>query len=153
MKKRTKTQNNAQELFTLMTDMELWNFLVRSMKKSHKVSRVQAFADLLDRQRIALLEKQDDDNLKGSIQDMAATWGWSRKTVSCFLDNLERFGVLTISRDGSQKTFRLTYEIKSTPNNTMKKMGTFERLAAQRDDNVVRAAAVRECAMRISSRV
>lgn len=29
MKKRTKTQNNAQELFTLMTDMELWNFLVR----------------------------------------------------------------------------------------------------------------------------
>lgn len=153
MKKRTKTQNNAQELYTLMTDMALWNFLVRGMKKSHKVSRVQAFADLLDRQRIALLEKQDDDNLKGSIQDMAATWGWSRKTVSRFLDNLERFGVLTISREGSQKTFRLTYGTKSNPNSSLKKMGTLERMAAQCDDNGVRAAAVKECAMRISSRV
>ena len=152
MKKRTKTQSDSQELFTLMTDMALWNFLMQGMKKSHKVSRVQAFADLLDRQRIALLEKQDDDNLKGSIQDMAATWGWSRKTVSQFLENLKRFGVLTISREGSQKTFRLTYEAKSNPNR-VKMMGTFERLATQCDDNGVRAAAVRECSMRISGRL
>ncbi len=110
MAKQNEQQNNAHELFTLMTDMTLWNFLVQGMKKSHKVSRVQAFADLLDRQRIALLEKQDDDNLKGSIQDMAKTWGWDRETVARFLDNLEQLGVLTITTTGNRKAFRLNYE-------------------------------------------
>ncbi len=109
-------QNNAQEEFSLQTGIPLWNFLVQGMKKSHKLSRVQAFADLVDRQRIALLEKEDD-NLKGTIQDMAKTWGWDRETVSRFLDNLERLGLITTTATGNRKTFRLNYDTsrKSVP--------------------------------------
>jgi len=110
MAKQNEQQNNAQELFTLMTDMALWNFLVQGIKKSHKVSRMQAFANLLDRQRIALLERGDDDNLKGSIQDMTKTWGWDKETIARFLDNLKRLGVLTITTTGNRKAFRLNYE-------------------------------------------
>lgn len=101
-------KNNANAQMQILTDIPLWNFLVQGMKKAHKVSRVQAFCDLIDRQRIALL-KGENENLNGTIQDMAKAWGWDRETVARFLDNLEQLGVLTVQTTGNRKTFMLKY--------------------------------------------
>ena len=100
--------DSANAQIVIQTDIPLWNFLVQGIKKAHKVSRVQAFVDLIDRQRIALL-KGEDENLTGTIQDMAKAWGWDRDTVARFLDNLEQLGVLTVETTGNRKSFTLKY--------------------------------------------
>ena len=103
--------HSANAQLIIQTDIPLWNFLVQGIKKTHRVSRVQAFADLIDRQRIALL-KGEDEKLTGTIQDMARTWGWDRDTVVRFLDSLEQLGVITIDTTGYRKTFMLKYIIR-----------------------------------------
>ena len=50
-----------------------------------------------------------NENLNGTIQDMAKAWGWDRETVARFLDNLEQLGVLTVQTTGNRKTFMLKY--------------------------------------------
>lgn len=111
MTTQNEHQNSANAQIIIQTDIPLWDFLVQGIKKAHKVSRVQAFHDLIDRQRIALL-KGEDENLTGTIQDMAKAWGWDRDTVARFLDNLEQLGVLTVETTGNRKSFMLKYDIK-----------------------------------------
>lgn len=108
MTTQNEHQNSANAQIIIQTDIPFWNFLVQGMKKAHKVSRVQAFCDLIDRQRIALL-KGENENLTGTIQDMAKAWGWDRETVARFLDNLEQLGVLTVDTTGNRKTFMLKF--------------------------------------------
>lgn len=111
MTTQNEHQNSANAQIIIQTNIPLWDFLVQGIKKAHKVSRVQAFHDLIDRQRIALL-KGEDENLTGTIQDMAKAWGWDRDTVARFLDNLEQLGVLTVETTGNRKSFMLKYDIK-----------------------------------------
>ncbi len=110
MNKEKKANNGSMELFTIMTDIPLWNFLVQERKKTAKYTRVQAFGNLIDRQRIALLENNGDKNLRGTVQDMAATWGWDRETVTRFLKTLSQLGVLTIITEKNRKAYRLKYK-------------------------------------------
>lgn len=110
MATQNEQQNSANAQLIIQTDIPLWNFLVQGMKKAHKVSRVQAFCDLIDRQRIALL-KGENETLTGTIQDMAKAWGWDRETVARFLDNLEQLGVITVETTGNRKSFMLKYSI------------------------------------------
>ena len=104
-------QNSANAQMIIQTDIPFWDFLVQGIKKAHKVSRVQAFHDLIDRQRIALL-KGENENIGGTIQDMAKAWGWDRETVARFLDNLEQLGLLTVETTGNRKSFMLKYSIE-----------------------------------------
>lgn len=94
----------------IVTDIRLWNLLLQGHKKSHGHTRVEAFYDLIDRQRIALLTSEDDC-LKGSVMEFSKVWGWDRETVVRFLDNLEQIGVLTVRMAGNRKVVRLNYVI------------------------------------------
>lgn len=104
------TQNSHQkddfENVKILTDIALWKLLTEDIKKTHKLSRVQAFFNLIDIQCIATL-KGGDAHIAGSIMQFAKAWGWDRKTVGRFLDNLQQLGVLTIITDGKRKTLRL----------------------------------------------
>lgn len=108
MTTQNEHQNSANAQIIIQTDIAFWNFLVQGIKKTHKVSRVQAFYDLIDRQRIALL-KGENENLIGTIQDMAKAWGWDRYTVTRFLDQLEQLGKLTVETTGNRKSFKLKF--------------------------------------------
>ncbi len=106
MNEQNTQQNNALAGLTIQTDIALWRLLLQGMKKSHKLSRVEAFYDLIDRHCIAML-KGEDDHISGTIHNMAKAWGWDRETVAKFLDNLQQLGMVTIDTDGNRKTVRL----------------------------------------------
>ena len=108
MATQNEHQNKANAQLVIQTDIPLWDFLTQGIKKAHKVSRVQAFYDLIDRQRIALL-KGENENFTGTIQDMAKAWGWDRDTVARFLDHLEQLGQLTVETRANRKSFKLKY--------------------------------------------
>lgn len=98
--------NNALTELKIQTDIPLWKLLLQGIKKTHKLSRVEAFYDLIDRQCISLL-RGGDTHLSGSIIEIAKAWGWDRETVGRFLDNLEQLGAVSIDIDGNRKTFRM----------------------------------------------
>lgn len=106
MNQQNTQQNNALAGLTIQTDIALWQLLLQGMKKSNKLSRAEAFFDLIDRHCIAML-KGENDHISGTIHNMAKAWGWDRDTVARFLDNLQQLGVVTINSDGNRKTVRL----------------------------------------------
>lgn len=98
--------NNVLSDITIITDMALWKLLLHGMKKSHKLSRVEAFYDLIDRHCIALL-KGEDEHISGTTHSLAKVWGWDRETVAKFLDSLEQLGTVTIDMVNKRKTIRM----------------------------------------------
>ena len=80
MNEQNTQQNNALAGLTIQTDIALWRLLLQGIKKSHKLSRVEAFYDLIDRHCIAML-KGEDDHISGTIHNMAKAWGWDRAKV------------------------------------------------------------------------
>ena len=111
MTAQNEHQNDAKAQLLIQTKIPFWNLLVQGIKKSNKLSRTEAFFDLIDRQRVTLL-KNEGEYLKGSILEFAKAWGWDRDTVARFLDNLEQLGMLTIDMVGNQKVIRLNYVIE-----------------------------------------
>ncbi|MBQ9362411.1 MAG: hypothetical protein IJT97_03210 [Bacteroidaceae bacterium] len=111
MATQNEHQNDAKAQLLIQTRIPFWNLLVQGIKKSNKLSRTEAFFDLIDRQRVTLL-KNEGEYLKGSILEFAKAWGWDRDTVARFLDNLEQLGMLTIDMVGNRKFFKLNYAIE-----------------------------------------
>lgn len=110
MTEQNKHKKIDEAHLKIPTDIPLWDYLVQDIKKSHKASRVQAFFDLIERQHIALL-KEDGGQLSATIQELANKWGWNRETVTRFLENLERLGLLSVVATGNRKTITLNYSI------------------------------------------
>jgi len=106
MTTRNAHQKNNFENVKILTDIALWKLLLQGIKKTHKLSRVEAFYDLIDRQCVSIL-KGGDTHLSGSIIEIAKAWGWNRDTTAAFLGNLEQLGAVTIDLDGNRKTFRM----------------------------------------------
>lgn len=106
MNEQNVLQNNALAELKIQTDIPLWKLLLQGIKKTHKLSRVEAFYDLIDRQCVSML-KGGDTHLSGSIIEIAKAWGWDRETVGRFLDNLEQLGAVSIDIEGNRKTFRM----------------------------------------------
>lgn len=92
----------------LVTDIRLWQLLLQGMKKQHKMTRVEALYDLIDRQHIALLTGTDE-YMRGSVLEFSKAWGWDRETVMRFLDSLEQLGIVTLHMVGNRKTVKLNY--------------------------------------------
>ena len=102
-------QNNSDKTqLKIVTDTRLWNLLLQGMKKSEKLTKVEAFNDLIERQRIALLTS-DDEYMKGNVLEFSKAWGWDRETVNRFLEKLQEFGIVTISMAGNRKAIKLNY--------------------------------------------
>ena len=104
-------QNNSDKTqLKIVTDTRLWNLLLQGMKKSEKLTKVEAFNDLLERQRIALLTS-DDEFMKGNVLEFSKAWGWDRETVNRFLERLQELDIVTISMTGNRKAIKLNYII------------------------------------------
>jgi len=99
----------------ILTDIPLWVYLSQGVKSPGKMSRVQAFCDLIERQHISML-KGDDDYLKGSVLEFSKTWGWDRETVVRFLDNLRQLDAIAIDMAGNRKAVKLKHVIKDENN-------------------------------------
>ena len=107
----TIEQNNSDKTqLKIVTDTRLWNLLLQGMKKSEKLTRVEAFNDLIERQRIALLTS-DDEYMKGNVLEFSKAWGWDRETVNRFLERLQELDIVTISMAGNRKAIKLNYII------------------------------------------
>ena len=105
----TIEQNNSDKTqLKIVTDTRLWNLLLQGMKKSEKLTKVEAFNDLIGRQRIALLTS-DDEYMKGNVLEFSKAWGWDRETVNRFLERLQELDIVTISMAGNRKAIKLNY--------------------------------------------
>ena len=104
-------QNNSDKTqIRIETDIRFWNLLLQGMKKSERLTKVEAFNDLLERQRIALLTS-DDEFMKGNVLEFSKAWGWDRETVNRFLERLQELDIVTISMAGNRKAIKLNYII------------------------------------------
>ena len=103
-------KNNVEDIKTIavVADIKLWELLIQGSRREGRLTKLQAFHDLLSRQRLTLLTSEEEW-IKGSIRDFAKTWGWDRETVAKFLDNLQRLGIVTIGNQGNRKTVKVNY--------------------------------------------
>lgn len=118
-------RNNINATLIIPTDIHLWNFLVKGVQKTCRVSRVQAFCDLIEKQQVALL-KRECNSLSATMQDLANKWGWNRETVTRFIDHLEQLGAITVHTMGNRKTVTLKYSTDDK-NDTGDFLGPSER--------------------------
>ena len=109
MDMQNKEQDKACKQITLQTDIRLWSYLLSGQKKTtRKLSRVEAFYDLMQRQYTALHDGRERW-LQGNVSELSCAWHWSRDTTASFLDKLEQLNVLTSHAVGNSKAFMLKY--------------------------------------------
>ena len=115
----TQNKNHAEDSFsqssqqppkmTVSTDYDLWSMLFKdsSSQGSHKLSKAEAYFDLVRRHRLATLTK-NDSYLDGGILALAKAWRWDRNTVKKFIDSLFSIGVATIKKVGNKTAIFIT---------------------------------------------
>lgn len=115
----TQNKNHAEDSFsqstqqppkmTVSTDYDLWSMLFKDSSSlgSHKLSKAEAYFDLLRRHRLATLTK-NDSYLDGGILALAKAWLWDRNTVKKFIDSLCSIGAATIKKVGNKTAIFIT---------------------------------------------
>lgn len=115
----TQNKNHAEDSFsqssqqppkmTVMTDYDLWSMLFKdsSSQGTHKLSKAEAYFDLVRRHRLATLTK-NDSYLDGGILALAKAWLWDRNTVKKFIDSLCSIGAATIKKVGNKTAIFIT---------------------------------------------
>ena len=109
MENSNVTCQTGVEQVSIVTDFALWDALFqgRHLKRPHKLSKAEAFYDLVNRHRLAIITG-DSNYINCGILTLAQSWGWQRQTVDAFLVNLQKIGVLSVDSDGYRKIPRLT---------------------------------------------
>ena len=106
MEQKNLQCNNAEYSMTIPTSRPLWNYLLHGQKNSSKkLSRVEAFRDIIERQHSALLSGTDD-GIGASVIELTKAWRWNR------VDTLRRLGVVTSEKDGNRTIIKLNYTIE-----------------------------------------
>ena len=109
MEQKNLQCNNAEYSMTIPTSRPLWNYLLHGQKNSSKkLSRVEAFRDIIERQHSALLSGTDD-GIGASVIELTKAWHWNRDTTSAFIDSLRRLGAVTCEKDGNRTIIRLNH--------------------------------------------
>lgn len=115
----TQNKNHAEDSFsqssqqppkmTVSTDYDLWSMLFKdsSSQGTHKLSKAEAYFDLVRRHRLATLTK-NDSYLDGGILALAKAWLWDRNTVKKFIDSLCSIGAATIKKVGNKTAIFIT---------------------------------------------
>ena len=115
----TQNKNHAEDSFsqssqqppkmTVSTDYDLWSMLFKDSfsQGSHKLSKAEAYFDLVRRHRLATLTK-NDSYLDGGILALAKAWLWDRNTVKKFIDSLCSIGAATIKKVGNKTAIFIT---------------------------------------------
>ena len=98
----------------ILTDFSLWNLLMKDLVPSRrrKLSKAEAFYDLLTRQRQAVFCGQNA--LFGNFQTLAENWNWHRQTVKKFLCELKTIGAVQIEQDSNRTIIRVA-NVTMTP--------------------------------------
>ena len=115
----TQNKNHAEDSYsqssqqppkmTVSTDYDLWSMLFKDSSSlgSHKLSKAEAYFDLIRRHRLATLTK-NDSYLDGGILALAKAWLWDRNTVKKFIDSLCSIGAATIKKVGNKTAIYIT---------------------------------------------
>lgn len=115
----TQNKNHAEDSFsqstqqppkmTVSTDYDLWSMLFKDSSSigPHKLSKAEAYFDLVRRHRLATLTK-NDSYLDGGILALAKAWLWDRNTVKKFIDSLCTIGAATIKKVGNKTAIFIT---------------------------------------------
>lgn len=115
----TQNKNHAEDSFsqssqqppkmTVSTDYDLWSMLFKDSSSlgSHKLSKAEAYFDLVRRHRLATLTK-NYSYLDGGILALAKAWLWDRNTVKKFIDSLCSIGAATIKKVGNKTAIFIT---------------------------------------------
>ena len=111
MEEKNLQSNNAEYSMTIPTNRALWKFLLHGRRNSSKkLSRVEAFQDIIERQHGALLSGTDD-GIGASLVELTKAWHWNRDTTSAFIDSLRRLGAVTSEKDGNRTIIRLNHTV------------------------------------------
>ena len=123
----TQNKNHAEDSYsqssqqppkmTVSTDYDLWSMLFKdsSSQGSHKLSKAEAYFDLIRRQRLVALTK-DESYLGGGILALAKAWHWDRTTVKKFIDALCDIEAATFQKVGNRAVIKLTNVTYFHPN-------------------------------------
>ena len=111
MKQVNRQNQYAEFSMTISTSRELWRYLFRGQKNSSpKLTRLEAFRDLIERQYAALQE--ESEYLFGNISSLSKAWHWDRDTTSTFIADLEKFGAVSRYDIGKRAVLKLNCTIR-----------------------------------------
>ncbi len=116
--KQNPTDGNTM---TVTISMRLMHYLFKEekeQKNSKKLTKAQAFYDLLSKQQLAELT-EDPDWINRGVMQLAKAWGWVRPSVNAFIDRLiEEKAARSFSYSG--KNVVMLCGIKGLPENIRK---------------------------------
>lgn len=128
--------NNAM---SVTTSIRLWHYLFKDEKNGRqqdKMTKAQAFYDLLAKQQLAEVTEDPDWIDRGFVQ-LAQEWGWSRETVSKFINRLvAEKAARTFSYAG--KTIVILTNITGLKTGTIKKVIEEKGHRAEKTEQSVR---------------
>lgn len=112
MEQKILQSNYAEYSMIIPTSRPLWNYLLRGQRNSSKkLSRVEAFRDLIERQHAALLSGKDD-GIGASVIELTKAWRWNRDTTSTFIGTLTQLGAVTSEKEGNRTIIKLNHTIE-----------------------------------------
>lgn len=126
--KQAGLQHDKQNIYdcnamTITVSMRLMHYLFKEekeQKNSKKMTKAQAFYDLLAKQQLAELT-EDLDWVNRGIMQLAKSWGWNRPTVNAFIDRLiEEKAALSFPYQG--KNIILLSSVNGLPDNISRKL-------------------------------
>lgn len=113
--KNQEKPTQPQSGMKILTDFSLWNLLLEnSVPTGHKkLTKAEAFYDLLNRQKQAII--YDQDMLPGNFQILADNWNWHRQTVKKFLSELQAIGAIEIELSVNRTVIRVANVTFTSP--------------------------------------
>ena len=108
MEHKIQPSNNAEYSMIIPTSRPLWNYLLHGQRNScRKLSRVEAFRDIVERQHASLLS--GTDGIGASIIELTKAWHWNRDTTSAFMSHLQQLNVVTCEKAGNRTIIKLNH--------------------------------------------
>lgn len=100
--------NSPGNNIRIVTDYALWCCLFRipSPKGARKLSKAEAFYDLITKQRQAIL-LYEQEYISAGFQTLADDWRWNRQTVKRFLKELQNIGSVIIDPSYNHTAIRV----------------------------------------------
>lgn len=111
---KTDKRHSDSSNFRFNADYSLIDYLVDGQtimagkRRRTRLTKAEAFFDLLNRQRLAISTK-DDRYINDSIQQLATAWGWQRPTASKFINNLVSLGAIRLAPHANKSVVRIDY--------------------------------------------
>lgn len=109
-----KEDIKVEEKYYINISLDLLNYLCDdySYRNTRRFSRLQAFLNLVERNNIAKIKKEESG---ASIEVLSKSWKWSRPTVMRYIQDLEKMNCVEIANVVTRKLVRLRQGIVIYP--------------------------------------